>query len=131
MKVFRAWDTFQGQANAKTWIFSIARNHLYDKLRKQKREQQLLREAASEVRTNDFATHHGDLEMVELLMGLKLPYRQVIVLRYMQDMTTEEVADSPRLESRKSSYHPPSSRTRIAQALSGRIPHVHCQRENR
>lgn len=92
MKAFRSWDTFQGRADAKTWLLSIARNHLYDRLRKQQRERRLLRKALSEAQANDQRVYHPDIEMEELLLGLKLPYRQVIVLRYMHDMTIAEIA---------------------------------------
>ncbi|RIV22753.1 sigma-70 family RNA polymerase sigma factor [Alicyclobacillaceae bacterium I2511] len=53
MKAFRSWDTFQGRADAKTWLLSIARNHLYDRLREQQRERRLLRKALLEAQTND------------------------------------------------------------------------------
>lgn len=92
IKAFRSWDAFQGRSDAKTWLLSIARNHLYDRLRKQRREKRLLNEAASEAKADRQPIHHPDIEMEELLLGLKQSYRQVIMLRYIQDMSTEEIA---------------------------------------
>lgn len=94
MRAFRSWDTFQGRSDAKTWLLSIARNYLYDRLRKQQREKQLLHEVASEAKVDRQLGFHPDIEMEELLLKLKLSYRQVLILRYVQDMTTEEIAVS-------------------------------------
>ncbi|QSO46080.1 RNA polymerase sigma factor [Alicyclobacillus mengziensis] len=34
LRAFRSWHGFQGQSSAKTWLYQIARNHIYDLLRK-------------------------------------------------------------------------------------------------
>lgn len=95
IKVLRSWDQFQGQSNTKTWLWSITRNHLYDRLRKKKLDHRLLRQQMSVALLNAAsAPLPDDHEIQELLMGLKLSYRQVLVLRYMQDLTTEEIAAS-------------------------------------
>lgn len=92
IKVLRSWDQFEERSDPKTWLLSITRNHLYDKLRKMKRDRLLLQTVADESRVQPDSPPVTDVEMEELLLDLKLPYRQVVILRYMQDMTTEEVA---------------------------------------
>jgi len=89
LRAFRSWHEFQGEASPKTWLFRIARNHIYDLLRK-KRSQR-----AHELR-GEFVegSNHLDtiIELEDALVGLQPAYQQVLNLRWIQDMSVPEVA---------------------------------------
>jgi len=89
LRAFRSWHEYKGDAGPKTWLFRIARNHIYDVLRKKRlqREREL---------SGDFV--HGSVQMdtiIELedaLAGLQPAHQQVLNLRWIQDMSVPEAA---------------------------------------
>jgi RNA polymerase sigma-70 factor (ECF subfamily) len=81
----------------RSWLFTIARNHCYNYLRRTKRHVSL-QELSSPVVT-ERESPLGSLERSEqiqlvnyLLLQLKLEYREVLVLREYQNLTYEEIA---------------------------------------
>ncbi|MCL6442200.1 MAG: RNA polymerase sigma factor [Alicyclobacillus sp.] len=92
IKVLRSWDQFQGRADPKTWLWTITRHHLYDRLRKRKADGLLFMQLSNAIEEMVQVSQPHDLEIEELLLGLKLSYRQVLVLRYLEGMATEEIA---------------------------------------
>lgn len=101
LRAYRAFDSFRGQASAKTWLYRVAYNTCLDFLRKRKDAVSLdaLRESGA-----DFADTHlpgpGDrLERMELRRQIEyalslLPedQRAAIVLRDFQQLSYEEIA---------------------------------------
>ncbi|WDL95816.1 RNA polymerase sigma factor [Alicyclobacillus sp. ALC3] len=93
LRAFRAWSTYRREANAKTFILRIARNHIYDVLRKRRTERNFLlsthpphvsHDASSSVDTR--------LQVEEALSQLKVEYRQVIALRHVEGRSVPETA---------------------------------------
>lgn len=52
VRAFRGWDGFQAQSSPKTWLFTIARNYVYDLLRKKQNERRYLASQYTDERTN-------------------------------------------------------------------------------
>jgi len=99
--LLRAWrkrQTFDGRANVRTWIFSIARNHWLDRLRKRRRRGQeeaipdgTLRSdypgpAAVAVRAE------LDAAVARAVQRLPAPQREALALRESEGLTFREIA---------------------------------------
>jgi RNA polymerase sigma-70 factor, ECF subfamily len=91
-RVYQSWTSFAQLSQARTWMWSIARNHIYDLLRKKKRESSLLdRRTTAEI--SQFPTQDSSLfELEDAIQRLRPGYRQVIILRYIQDKSISETA---------------------------------------
>ena len=103
LKIFKALGTFDRRANFQTWIVSISRNLCIDHYRSVRKERQTI---ARDVDSNDlqpaspergpYATaEHQDLrELLRVALG-KLPpaLRTAVVLRDLQEMSYQEIAD--------------------------------------
>lgn len=105
VKVFRKIGQFQGESSLKTWIYSIAvheaSNHRRGWLRRLHREpvsldDELLRAPVSRSRddTPYEALEKGERQMLvrRALGSLASPYRSVVVLREIEGMSYEEIA---------------------------------------
>ena len=90
LRAFRAWDRFEGNANVKTWLLSIARNYIYDLLR-QKRRQRLRETELTEDRYTGMNLN-TIVELEDALSRLHPNYQQVLVLRWIQDMSVADAA---------------------------------------
>lgn len=91
LRAFRSWDGFREDANAKTWLFQIARNYIYDLLRK-KRTEIAYREKHKPDLSEVSVPLDTLLELEDALSKLKPDYRQVFLLRCIQDHTVEDTA---------------------------------------
>ena len=92
LRAFRSWNTYRHEANTRTWLLSITRNYITDVIRKKQSEKRLLDSyKASQLHenTND---EQSILEIEELLAQLKPTYRQVVILRYVDDLSMYETA---------------------------------------
>ena len=103
LKIFKALASFDRRANFQTWIISISRNLCIDHYRSVRKERQTI---ARDVDTNDLqpasrdrgphqAAEHRDLRVL-LRQGLeKLPLtlRTAVVLRDLQELSYQEIAD--------------------------------------
>jgi RNA polymerase sigma-70 factor, ECF subfamily len=103
LKIFKALNTFDRRANFQTWIISISRNLCIDHYRSVRKERQLI---AREVDTGDLqpassdrgpyqAAEHRDLRgMLRLaLQALPVTLRTAVVLRDLQELSYQEIAD--------------------------------------
>jgi RNA polymerase sigma-70 factor (ECF subfamily) len=92
IRVLKSWDKFRYESSVKTWLWSIARNCIQDVHRKRyRRKEQLTEEGV----LPDRLAHDADEHIVELedtLRGLSESYRQVVTLRLIQDLSTEDTA---------------------------------------
>lgn len=106
LRAYSALGSFRQDASFLTWLYKIASNLCIDHLRSRKSrgalsldvEREEGREPASEVRSEapeDCAVRGSVQEVVQrAVMNLPEKYRIVIVLRHMQDMSVEEIANT-------------------------------------
>ena len=107
LKIFRALATFDRRANFQTWIVSISRNLCIDHYRSVRKERQTI---AREVDAGDLqpaspergpyqAAEHQDLRALlrQALQALPATLRTAVVLRDLQELSYQEIADQLRL----------------------------------
>jgi RNA polymerase sigma-70 factor (ECF subfamily) len=106
LKLFRSLEKFNRDADFSTWLSSVARNYCIDHYRASKREKEVVVEdlVAFDLAPASFGNPHSTLEDQDrrglLRRGLdQLPdkLRQAVVLRDLQGMTYQEMADLLRL----------------------------------
>jgi RNA polymerase sigma-70 factor (ECF subfamily) len=108
LKVFRNVDTFRSQSTLKTWIYRIAVNEAHNHRRwfSRHRKQEVglerddreqgYRDTLSDPGRSpfDLAANQETHEMIEsALEGLNPTFRTAVVLRDMEDLSYEEIAD--------------------------------------
>ena len=107
LKIFKALSSCDRRANFQTWIVSISRNLCIDHYRSVRKERQTI---AREVDTGDLqpasadrgpyaAAEHQDLRAILRLAleGLPATLRTAVVLRDLQELSYQEIADRLRL----------------------------------
>jgi RNA polymerase sigma-70 factor, ECF subfamily len=107
LKIFKALGTFDRRANFQTWIVSISRNLCIDHYRSVRKERQTIArevdstalQPASTERSPHAAAEHQDLrELLRTALGkLPPPLRAAVVLRDLQELSYQEIADRLRL----------------------------------
>jgi RNA polymerase sigma-70 factor (ECF subfamily) len=103
LKIFKALNTFDRRANFQTWIISISRNLCIDHYRSVRKERQTI---ARDVDSSELqpATHergpyaqaeHQDLraQLRQALETLPVALRTAVVLRDLQELSYQEIAD--------------------------------------
>jgi RNA polymerase sigma factor (sigma-70 family) len=103
LKIFKALASFDRRANFQTWIISISRNLCIDHYRSVRKERQTI---AREVDAGDLqpvssdrgpyaAAEHQDLRVLlrQALQMLPLTLRTAVVLRDLQELSYQEIAE--------------------------------------
>ena len=103
LKIFKALKTFDRRANFQTWIISISRNLCIDHYRSVRKERQTI---ARDVDSNDLQpatpdrgpyaqAEHQDLraQLRQALESLPVTLRTAVVLRDLQELSYQEIAD--------------------------------------
>jgi RNA polymerase sigma-70 factor (ECF subfamily) len=95
--VYRGIRDLANPAAFRTWLFRLTRHRAIDCLRKRKRERELLDEATLEFAgdaTEDEPRDSGvdDAVLQRVLAGLPPPQREVLLLRYRDDLSYAEIA---------------------------------------
>ena len=103
LKIFKALATFDRRANFQTWIISISRNLCIDHYRSVRKERQTM---ARDVEMSDLqpastdrgpyaAAEHQDLKAMlrQALDALPVTLRTAVVLRDLQELSYQEIAD--------------------------------------
>src|ERR1700754_2985482 len=103
LKIFRALKTFDRRANFQTWIISISRNLCIDHYRSVRKERQTIarevdtsdRQPASAERGPYQVVEHGDLRALlrQALQTLPVTLRTAVILRDLQELSYQEIAD--------------------------------------
>lgn len=92
LRALRAWGSYRGEASARTWLIRIAKNYLADVRRKRRVESKYIsRRELQDVGRED-GTADAVLEVEWALRQLRPAYRQVVVLRYIENLSVEETA---------------------------------------
>lgn len=94
-RAYQAWDQYQLGTNAKGWLITILRHVFVNAYRRNQRRREIL-EAANPI-TGEHPTvrYLDDLiddEVMRAIDALPLPYREVIVLRDVEDLHYDEIA---------------------------------------
>lgn len=99
VRAFGSLDTFRGDSSFRTWLFTIERRLLLDRIRAEKR-----RPKATEIAEGDVATEYDALDqMIGDEAGTRLrgaiqkltpTQREVFVLRVNEGMSYKEIADA-------------------------------------
>ncbi|MGM0754142.1 MAG: RNA polymerase sigma factor [Bacillota bacterium] len=100
IRALNSVDSFEGKANPKTWLYSIARNLALDELRKKKRNKWSLtsfsprnHEAASlETPESLYFLNEESRELLITIQKLKSNYRDVLVLKGIHGFDVKETA---------------------------------------
>ena len=96
IKVIRHSNSFRGEAKFSTWLFQISRNVYRDALRKNKGWSYISIEETDELTCEPAADSADSIEMEEvrnIVAGLPLKMKEVIVLRYYHDLNIREISD--------------------------------------
>jgi RNA polymerase sigma-70 factor, ECF subfamily len=103
LKIFKALKTFDRRANFQTWIISISRNLCIDHYRSVRKERQTIArevdtsdlQPASKERTPYALAEHQDLRAMlrQALDALPVTLRTAVVLRDLQELSYQEIAD--------------------------------------
>lgn len=92
LQALRSWSSFRGGSSEKTWLWSIARHRLQDRIRQRAREGTSV-EADDDIlegtATSDLDTL---IDLERSLQHLSMDQRQVFTLRIIQDKPAAEVA---------------------------------------
>lgn len=92
LRAIRAWGSFRRDANPRTWLFQIARNYIYDLLRKKRVEKSYLERHKPDL--SDVSVPFDTLvELEEAVAGLPPDKRQVFTLRGIQEFSVRETAE--------------------------------------
>ncbi|UOQ86769.1 RNA polymerase sigma factor [Gracilibacillus salinarum] len=97
IKAIDRYDSFKGDASPKTWLISIARNLAIDEARKQKRKdwRKLIKTYEHKIDISPEDKHllnERKLELHRAIAQLKQDYRDVVILRGIEELTVSETA---------------------------------------
>jgi len=94
-RAYQAWDQYERGTNAKGWLITILRHVFINEYRRNARRRQILdTEGALPVEhtTVRFFDDLVDDEVLRAIDSLPLPYREVVVLRDVEELHYEEIA---------------------------------------
>lgn len=92
LKAYRSMHTFRGASGEKTWLMRIAINTCKDMRRLSWFRRVDLRTALEDLPEGSYPFTPQDDWLVREIMGLSSRYREVVLLRYYQNMPVAEVA---------------------------------------
>jgi RNA polymerase sigma-70 factor, ECF subfamily len=97
LTVFRSVHELANPSVFRTWLFRLTRHRAIDWLRKRKRERELVEVAAAEAPDEaqedvPFDQEIDDATLQRALAGLPPPQREVLLLRYRDDLSYTEIA---------------------------------------
>lgn len=95
VSAWRNLGRFRGESNFSTWLFALARNACVDRARRARRRPLVgLPEHAAELAALEPSAAGIDAgEVFAAARGLSLPLRQALLLRDLQGLSYEEIAD--------------------------------------
>ncbi len=98
LTVFRRLKSLRSPAAFKTWLYQIAHDKAVDLVRRQRRENELTVAAEPEVEVADESEAFDNAELVHrALAELSLAHREVLTLRFVEQLEVAEIAQVIRL----------------------------------
>lgn len=94
-RAYQAWDQFERGTNAKGWLITILRHVFINDYRRTVRRRQILTSDAPPAVEHTTVRFFDDLvddEVVRAIDALPLQFREVVMLRDVEDLTYEEIA---------------------------------------
>jgi RNA polymerase sigma-70 factor, ECF subfamily len=94
-RAYQAWDRYELGTNAKGWLITILRHVFINEYRRNARRRQILDAAGAPAVEHSTVRFFDDLvddEVLRAIDSLPLPYREVVVLRDIEDLHYEEIA---------------------------------------
>lgn len=92
LEALRSWSNFRGGSSEKTWLWSIARHRIQDRLRQRGREGVSAELDEDALPGGVAADTDTRLDLERALRQLSIDQRQVFTLRIIQDKPAAEVA---------------------------------------
>lgn len=93
LRACRSANNYRRDSSARTWLMTIARNYIFDVLRKKRTERKYLDNSEMpEIVDTSTASPGMVLEIKEALLQLNDEYRHVIVLRHIENVSVSETA---------------------------------------
>lgn len=91
-KAFRSWASFRHDTSEKNWLMHIARNCIVDLWRKRKKEKLTGENYEPPCQEDEYTTIETMVFLEGALSNLKDSYRQVFVLRYINNLSVRDTA---------------------------------------
>jgi len=97
LSVYRGIHRLANPGAFRTWLFQTTRHRAVDFLRKRKRERELLDDVATMIDASDVSDDADSVDIDEAaldatLMAIPPPQREVLLLRYRDDLSYSEIA---------------------------------------
>ena len=120
LKVYRSLDAFRGESSEKTWILTIAMHVCYDINHSAWFRWINLRVTPETLPERSAPATEGDDALAAAVMQLPRKLREVILLRYYQQLNVSEIARALHLSHSSVSGRLRRGRERLKKALEGR-----------
>ena len=92
-KVLRASASLRNKEYAKTWVYRIMLNEIFDFLRKPKMESYEARKEESGIEDEHVEDTYADIDLQCALDALPAQEKVIVEMRYFEDKKLEEIAD--------------------------------------
>jgi len=91
--IYKAFKNYNPSkvSNIKSWLYSILANTAIDTIRKNKKY--ILCETENIVEKEKYFDNYENIELAHILNELKPKYREIIIMRYFQDLKINEIAE--------------------------------------
>jgi len=130
LRAYRSLNSYRRDASAKTWLMTIARNLIFDVLRKRRTERKYLSRHEIPEQLGDESVPMEDLvEVEEALAKLKPEYRHVVVLRYIDGLSIRDTASVLGWSEKKVRNTAHRAMTKLREILDGNSEGVNMKNE--
>jgi RNA polymerase sigma-70 factor (ECF subfamily) len=92
LRAFRSWDRFRGNSSAKTWLYSITRHYILDLMRKRRTEREFANRFKPREQMSEIGHAETNIVLQESLQMLKASYRDVFILRHIEEISVRDTA---------------------------------------
>lgn len=92
IRAYKSLDAYRGEASHRTWLMTIARNYMFDHFRKKHTERQHVYSGELPELADGTPSMDIVMEVRDALSQLNPDYRNVIVLRHMENLSVSDTA---------------------------------------